>query len=463
MALEDGTYTLDLTGPLALNGIRLGALELEDLRFADAAISSQGSLDEFSREGVRLAGAWRGTLERDARGMANVLLGQDGGRVRATVAPGSRLEVDLPDVRYAERFRDRSEPAALSARGRLSGEARLEGVRGGRSGWTVDAPAGTARFALELDADLASGVRSARGTIDAKLDAPARLSASSDGAGLPPERPLVRTQPPAPRRHRVARGDTLSRIARRYGVPLADLRAANGMGPSDSLIRVGEELTIPGEASVRPRPRPRPRPAETGRRRADFELAPGSRLSIDLEDASLGRDGLRARGTARGDLVVSSAQLATRDLEATILGRAQAALAEARFDLGPAADGAARLRVKPFRVPVRIDLSPGSRVLSRGGAVDVRLDRPGSSARFAAVVEPGPDGGLRVTSLEDCDLVLESSAAARFAGRVAEAPGAKTVRYQGRMVLVPGGIDFYGDVTVRIRGDEETPALRIRW
>lgn len=44
--------------------------------------------------------------------------------------------------------------------------------------------------------------------------------------------------------HVVAQGETLTKIARRYGVSVSSLRSANGL-PSD-LIKVGQKLTIPG-------------------------------------------------------------------------------------------------------------------------------------------------------------------------------------------------------------------------
>ncbi len=48
----------------------------------------------------------------------------------------------------------------------------------------------------------------------------------------------------AARRHVIARGDTLSGIASRYGVPLARLRSVNDL--DDDLLRVGQVLNIPG-------------------------------------------------------------------------------------------------------------------------------------------------------------------------------------------------------------------------
>jgi membrane-bound lytic murein transglycosylase D len=56
--------------------------------------------------------------------------------------------------------------------------------------------------------------------------------------------PATKAAPPL--RHNVAKGDTLSAIARRYGVSVAALQRANGI--SDSNIRPGQALVIPGAA-----------------------------------------------------------------------------------------------------------------------------------------------------------------------------------------------------------------------
>ncbi|HEU5319290.1 MAG TPA: LysM domain-containing protein, partial [Methylomirabilota bacterium] len=50
----------------------------------------------------------------------------------------------------------------------------------------------------------------------------------------------------APERvHQVARGDTLSGIATRYGVTVAALVTVNRLASSGSALRVGQRLTIP--------------------------------------------------------------------------------------------------------------------------------------------------------------------------------------------------------------------------
>ena len=45
----------------------------------------------------------------------------------------------------------------------------------------------------------------------------------------------------------VVAGDTLNSIARRFGVTVDDLRAANGIPQSSALIKVGDQLNIPGQ------------------------------------------------------------------------------------------------------------------------------------------------------------------------------------------------------------------------
>ena len=61
---------------------------------------------------------------------------------------------------------------------------------------------------------------------------------------------MARTQaskkksPAAARSHTVKRGETLSSIARRTGVPLKSLAAANGLS-SNYRVRAGQRLRIP--------------------------------------------------------------------------------------------------------------------------------------------------------------------------------------------------------------------------
>ena len=53
------------------------------------------------------------------------------------------------------------------------------------------------------------------------------------------------TKPSSARTHVVRRGDTLSGLAKRYGVSVSELRQANGMSEGETL-KAGEALRIPG-------------------------------------------------------------------------------------------------------------------------------------------------------------------------------------------------------------------------
>lgn len=66
---------------------------------------------------------------------------------------------------------------------------------------------------------------------------PASRSARSEAKAAPARR--------APRTHTVRKGDTLYRIANRYGVSLEELRKANRIGRRTSAIRPGQRLALP--------------------------------------------------------------------------------------------------------------------------------------------------------------------------------------------------------------------------
>jgi soluble lytic murein transglycosylase-like protein len=73
-----------------------------------------------------------------------------------------------------------------------------------------------------------------------------RLRVTGQVGGTPP---ATAAAAPAPRIHVVARGETLTGIARHYGSTIAAIAKANGIS-RPSLIRVGQRLTIPGAAAA---------------------------------------------------------------------------------------------------------------------------------------------------------------------------------------------------------------------
>ena len=99
------------------------------------------------------------------------------------------------------------------------------------------------------------------------MTAPRALLAGALGVALLATAVVVPADPAADRVHRVARGDTLSALARRYGVSVGALVAANDLG-SDRL-RPGQRLVIPPATAS-----PTRVTARTGRPRA---VDPGPR------------------------------------------------------------------------------------------------------------------------------------------------------------------------------------------
>jgi murein DD-endopeptidase MepM/ murein hydrolase activator NlpD len=111
-------------------------------------------------------------------------------------------------------------------------------------------------------------VREAKSSRGTRYDVPAGKApvpshAPSNKVAVLPETPKVREEKPmaakeAPRveakatpadGYTVQQGDTLSAIARKTGVSVADLKRANGM--NDGFIRIGQTLTVPQAGNVR--------------------------------------------------------------------------------------------------------------------------------------------------------------------------------------------------------------------
>lgn len=93
-------------------------------------------------------------------------------------------------------------------------------------------------------------------------------SAPAQPAPAPTPAPVTEpaAEPPTTGQYTVKSGDTLSSIARRFGVSLTDLIVANNI-ENPNLIRVGQILTIPGAAPApgeTPAPAPSPAPSPVG-------------------------------------------------------------------------------------------------------------------------------------------------------------------------------------------------------
>jgi LysM repeat protein len=73
----------------------------------------------------------------------------------------------------------------------------------------------------------------------------------------PSPSPSPTLAPPQQRTHTVEGGDTLNRIAQRYGVSVEAIMQANGFTDRNRILRIGERLVIPDAPPASPAPVPR--------------------------------------------------------------------------------------------------------------------------------------------------------------------------------------------------------------
>jgi LysM repeat protein len=74
---------------------------------------------------------------------------------------------------------------------------------------------------------------------------------------VPSPSPSPTLAPPQQRTHTVEGGDTLNRIAQRYGVTVEAIMQANGFADRNRILRIGERLIIPDAPPASPVPVPR--------------------------------------------------------------------------------------------------------------------------------------------------------------------------------------------------------------
>lgn len=510
VALRDGVYNLNLTGPIGLQGLATEAFTLDDLEVG-GTISSRGTIEELSADRILARGAWNGDLTAEnAVGIEGRMRGEQGYDFR--LRRGSNLKVKSDDARLDVRLT--GPEAGASVTGKVEAEADLgvedAELRGDKVEGHVERARVTGRVTGDLGGPNGEYVRNLNGTLGVDVERGGAVTGNNTLPGAP-------NLPAGRREHTVKAGETLHDIARAYGVSTERLQRANGLSTpgkdryrvnADSLrvraaastdgtqigsllrgdvvevdgvtagwaklatggyasadylealpadpstgIRPGQKLTIPGGA---------PQVATPGRGFATTRIEDGTSAAVELNDGSVDREGrLRAKGFVSATLKLRDLDLRSDTLQARLLAQASATLPRTAFELGGATPALSFAEVK---IPVRIDLSEGSRFHttdSAGREMDVQFDRAGSFMEFN-VVARFENGKLTIPELQNVDLLLHSNGAAKFAGEVVDVSGDKSIRYTGRMVFLPNGIDFIGDIAVIVSGGER-PAVRIRW
>lgn len=509
VALRDGVYNLNLTGPIGIQGLQNEAFTLDDLEVS-GNVSSRGTIDELSADRILTRGSWNGELTvENAVGIEGRMRGQEGDlRLRR----GSKVKLKSDEARFDARLTGPDAGARVT--GKVEAEADLVVEDAELRGDSLEGHVERARVTGKVSGDLGGPngeyVRNLNGTLGVDVERGGAVTGNNSLPGAP-------ALPAGRREHTVKAGENLHDIARAYGVSTDRLRRANGLTtpgkaryrveadslrvrsapstsgtqtgsllrgevvevdevtggwaklsaggyasadflqalPADpaSTIRPGQKLTIPGGA---------PQVATPGRGFATTRIEDGTRAAIELSEGSVDREGrLRAKGFVSATLNLRDIDLRSDTLEARLLATARATLPRTAFELGGAQPGLTFAEVK---IPVRIDLTQGSRLHttdSAGREMDVQFDREGSYMEFNVVARL-QDGKLSVPELQNVDLLLHSNGAAKFAGEVVDVAGDKSIRYTGRMVFLPNGIDFIGDIAVIVSGGER-PAVRIRW
>ncbi len=84
---------------------------------------------------------------------------------------------------------------------------------------------------------------------EAKADSKAETTETKAAPAKPKEN-TQRTKATHTTTHKVKKGDTLDRIARKYGTTVAAIQAANGMQKNNTRIQIGQSLKIPAKGSA---------------------------------------------------------------------------------------------------------------------------------------------------------------------------------------------------------------------
>jgi LysM repeat protein len=112
----------------------------------------------------------------------------------------------------------------------------------------------------------------------------------------------------------VAKGDTLSQIARRYGITVAEVMTLNGIGNPDS-IRIGQKLVLPGNVDINKPVKPAvatpKKPAKELPAGANaYVVQPGDCLSVIASKAGVTTKALRDANNLKGDTIFVGQTLA---------------------------------------------------------------------------------------------------------------------------------------------------------
>lgn len=503
IGLSNGNYSASLNGPMTVENLKLNGFEASELGL-NGRIEVNGSMET---RGDRLAhsGSISATTVVDTNGFVAALRDEDR-YATVTVLPGSSANINIERfTTFTPAHPDANNPVYLSgtnANGNLALDLRVGEAHYRDEAMSLDLPAGPHRLTVasdlsvlqdddelkvhrgwvrvgaELGADGSYELRQPKIIRDVATVTAEELNVRKDadkdsekvGSVLKDSRLTVLGTKRAPN------GDTWLEVegTGKDGNPIRGFvsgkfvdrqrETAPGMtiaGVVESGSRLEFDLDgLGSEADVLRNMAEVIRSAKAGVR-TNIKLGATS-LNMGALRASFAGGELNAAGNSEtgitGSATVRDAGLSGEGLDATVRGEARVGINSQPAD----ANGA-----RSIRMTFELALQPGSRLLMNrdGSETDITIDGTGSVLSFEANASLDANGRPVLHALEKVEARLElGSAAVRAFGTVYDAPGIKTLSLtEGRIVVLERGLDIFGALSVTVRSDGTTPALRIRW
>lgn len=168
-----------------------------------------------------------------------------------------------------------------------------------------------------------------------------------EGAGAPASSRASSGAPPSGS-YRVRRGDTLGKIAGRYGVSVAQLKSWNGL--RGSTIRIGQTLKVPAPARAASASIPARQAAPANGR---YRIRSGDSLIVIAQRFGVTVNDLRRWNNLRGSRITAGKYLIVRPTSSSAAARAAAPKAAAKSAPKPAAQSAPPASSTPASYTVR--------------------------------------------------------------------------------------------------------------
>jgi murein DD-endopeptidase MepM/ murein hydrolase activator NlpD len=195
-------------------------------------------------------------------------------------------------------------------------------------------------------------------------------------------------------RIKVAKGDTLSVLSRRYGVPVEKIMAANNL--PDGRLNIGQELVIPGvkqakiiAAAPPPPPPPAPGQATYKVQKGDTPYAIANKLGVS-EKALIARNNLKPSNLRIGQVLVVPGKAS----KPVVAANDETPLAEPAIDTAPAVR-----KVKTMTIPAPgTSLAEEEEAQAMSGAKSAGKTHDGAANDIPASPEVTGPGSQRVAS-----------------------------------------------------------------